>query len=134
MVLSLRWSCSARGVATVDGQRDADYEAGARAAQPQDGGGDLVSAAEAAYRLARFSVGDGEFAVGDHVGDHRGLDGAGANGVDADAARRVFERGAFGEAEDAVLGGVVGGAAGVADEAAERRAVDDRAAALLAHL
>ena len=33
-----------------------------------------------------------------------------------------------------MLGGVVGGAAGVADEAAERGAVDDRAAALGAHL
>ena len=33
-----------------------------------------------------------------------------------------------------MLGGVVGGAAGEADEAAERGAVDDRAAALRAHL
>jgi hypothetical protein len=57
-----------------------------------------------------------------------------ADGVDLDAAWRVLQRGAFGEAEDAVLGGVVGGAAGQANEAPERGAVHDRPAALIAHL
>jgi len=47
---------------------------------------------------------------------------------------RVFQRGALGQAEHAVLGGVVGGASGVADQAAKRRAVHDRPTALLAHL
>ena len=75
-----------------------------------------------------------EFAVGDHLGDHRGVERAGADGVDADATRGVLEGGAAGEADDAVLGGVVGGPAGKADEPAERRAVHDRAAALVAHL
>ena len=75
-----------------------------------------------------------EFTVVDHVGDHRGGDGAGAHGVDADAAWRVFQCGAAGQADHSVLGGVVGRAAGDADQAAERRAVDDRAAALGAHL
>ena len=51
---------------------------------------------------------DRELAAGDHVGDHRRLDRAGADRVDADAARRVLERGALGQAEHAVLGGVVG--------------------------
>jgi hypothetical protein len=46
----------------------------------------------------------------------------------------VLEGGALGQAEHAVFGGVEGGAAGEPDEAAERGAVDDRAAALLAHL
>jgi hypothetical protein len=49
-----------------------------------------------------------------------GVSIAGADGVDADPARRVLQRGALGQAEHAVLGGVVGGAPGVADEAAER--------------
>ena len=53
-----------------------------------------------------------ELAGGEHVGDHRGGDGAGADGVDPDPAGCVFEGGAAGQAEDAVLGGVVGGPAG----------------------
>jgi hypothetical protein len=106
----------------------------AGAAQPQHRGGDLLTAAEAADRLTCDGVGERELAAGHHVGDHRRLDRAGADGVDADPARRVFERGALGETEHAVLGGVVGRASGVADQAAERRAVDDRAAALRAHL
>jgi hypothetical protein len=65
---------------------------------------------------------------------HRGLDGAGADRVDADASRGVLERGAAGEAEHAVFGGVVGGAPRQADEAAQRGAVDDRAVALRSHL
>jgi hypothetical protein len=125
---------SARGVAAIDGECDADDEARSRAAQPQDRGGDLISASEPADRLIRLGFRDVELALGDHVGDHRRLDGAGADGVDADAARRVFERGAPGQADDAVLGRVVGGAAGQSDEAAERRAVDDGAAPPGAHL
>src|SRR3954447_2572802 len=125
---------SAGGIAAVDGQRDADDEAGSGAAQPQDRGGDLLAASEPADRLPDDGIVHAELAAGDHPRDHRRLDGAGADGVDADPARRVLQRGALGEAEDAVLGGMVGGAAGVADEAAERRTVDDRAAALLAHL
>ena len=68
--------------------------------------------------LAR-AVGFVQFAGGDHLGDHRGVERAGADGVDADAAWCVLEGGAAGEADDAVLGGVVGGAAGKADEPAE---------------
>ena len=51
-----------------------------------------------------------------------------------DAAGCVLEGGAPGEADDAVLGGVVGGSAGQSDQAAEGGAVDDRAAALAAHV
>src|SRR3954449_156026 len=125
---------SAGGVAAVDGQCDADDQARARAAQPQDSGGDLVAAAEPSDRLVRDGVVNGELAIRDHGGDHRSLDRAGAYRVDPDAARRVLERGALGHSEDAVLGGVVGGASRVADEAAERRAVDDGATSLFAHL
>src|SRR4051812_25300318 len=116
------------------GQCDADDQARARAAQPQDSGGDLVAAAEPSDRLVRDGVVNGELAIRDHGGDHRSLDRAGAYRVDPDAARRVLERGALGHSEDAVLGGVVGGASRVADEAAERRAVDYGATSLYAHL
>jgi hypothetical protein len=122
------------GVAAVDGEGDAEYEARCWAAQPQDGGGDLVAASEATDRLVGLGFCPVELAVSDHVGDHRRLDGAGADGIDADAARRVLQRGALGQAEDAVLGRVVGRATGIADKPAERRAVHDRAAALRAHL
>jgi hypothetical protein len=122
------------GVAAVHGKRDANYEACARAAQAQDGGGDLVPASEATDRLAGNRVGDRELALRDHVGDHRRLDRAGADGIDADAARCVFQRCALGKAEDAVFGGVVGGAAGISDQAAQGRAVDDDAGALRTHL
>ena len=98
----------------------------------------MAAISSASAEAADGLVGDGggfvELAVGDHVGDHRGVERAGADGVDADAAWGVLEGGAAGEADDAVLGGVVGGSAGEADETAERRAVDDGAAALGAHL
>jgi hypothetical protein len=97
-------------------QRDSRYEARAWAAQPQDGGGDLVSASKPADRLARLGMGNGEFPLGDHVGDHRRFARAGADGVDEDPARRILQREALGRAEHAVLGG----ASGVADKAAER--------------
>jgi hypothetical protein len=58
----------------------------------------------------------------------------GADGVDPDSAGCIFEGGAAGQAEDAVLSGVVGGPAGVADKSAQGGAVDDRAAALGSHL
>jgi hypothetical protein len=50
-----------------------------------------------------------------------------------DDARRVFQRGTLREAEHAMLAGVVGAAPGDADEAAQRRTIDDRAAALRPH-
>ena len=91
------------------------------------------ASAETADRLVGDCGGFVELAAGDHLGDHRRVEGAGADGVDAHAAGRVFEGGAAGQADDAVLGGVVGGPAGEADETAEGGAVHDRAAALVAH-
>src|SRR4051794_2357958 len=49
---------SAGGVAAVDGQCDADDQARARAAQPQDRGGDLVAASEPADRLSGDGIVD----------------------------------------------------------------------------
>jgi len=46
----MRDAVSSGRIAAVDGQGDAVYEAGAGAAQPQHGGGDLLAASEAADR------------------------------------------------------------------------------------
>src|SRR5215213_7481925 len=124
---------SAGGVAAIDGKCDTENEAGCRAAKPQHGRSDLVRAPQPADRLIGDGLGHVELAFGDHVLDHRGLDGSRADRVDADAAGRVLEGSALGEADDAVFGGVVGGAAREPDQAAERGAVDDGAAALRAH-
>src|SRR3954451_1942696 len=98
-------SLSPGGVAAVDRQCDSDDEAGAGAAQPQHGRGDLLRLTEPVDRLVGDRFVGVQFTLVDHGGDHRGGDGAGAYGVDPDAARRVFERGAAGEAKHAMFGG-----------------------------
>ena len=65
---------------------------------------------------------------------HRRIDAAGTDRVDADALGRDVERGALGQSDHAMLGRMIGGASGQADETAERRAVHDRTAVLLLHL
>src|SRR4051794_40818653 len=107
------------GVPAVDGEGDAEDEAGAGAAQPQHAGCDLVGPPEATDGLIRHCVGFDELSVGDHVGDHRGVEGAGADRVDANPAWRVLECCAAGEPDHAVLRGVVGGPSRKADEATE---------------
>ena len=84
--------------------------------------------------MVRFGLAAVEVAGIEHLGDHGGLDGARANSVDADAAGGVFDGGAEGQADDAMLGGVVGATAWEPDQPAERGAVDDRSGALGAHL
>lgn len=59
---------------------------------------------------------------------------AGTHGIDSYAARRVFERRAACQANHAMLGAVIGRNQRPPGEPADGRAVDDRAAALLAHL
>src|SRR3954470_9284460 len=83
-------SFSVRGEAAVDRQADADHEARGRAAQPEDRGGDLLGPAEAADRLLLHDLGHRVSLTFEHVGDHRRVDRAGADRVDADAARLIF--------------------------------------------
>jgi SAM-dependent methyltransferase len=52
---------SAGGVAAVHGERDAEHEARGRAAEPQDGRGDLIGPAEPADRLIVQGLGHVEF-------------------------------------------------------------------------
>src|SRR5207302_7591043 len=51
-----------------------------------------------------------------------------------DAARGIFERRAFGKTDHSMLGRMIHGPAGQTDQAADRGAVDDRAAPLVSHL
>lgn len=62
--------------------------------------------------LVGGGLGAVEVAGVDHLGDHGGFDGVGADAVDADATGCVFERGGSGESDDTVFGPVVGSAAG----------------------
>src|SRR5918994_3621542 len=88
---------SGGGVAAVDGERDSDHEAGAWAAEPHGGRGDLVGGPEASDRLVAERLGHVQFAARNHGFDHRCVDRAGADPVDADAAGCVLECGALGE-------------------------------------
>src|SRR5262245_26221559 len=55
-------------------------------------------------------------------------------GIDANATCRLVQSRALGEPNHPVLGGLVCSAFGAAHQSANRRAVDDRATSLLAHL
>lgn len=111
------WSPSR--IAAVYGECYAKDEAGRWAAEPEYGRGDLFRAPQSTDRLIVYGVGQVELPFLDHVGNHRGLDRSWANRIDADSARRVFECGAAGESEYAVLGCMVGGAAWESDEASQ---------------
>src|SRR3546814_12858420 len=119
-------SPSGRGEATVDRQTDADHEARVRAAKPQHRVGDLRGPGEAAEELLFHDLGHCVSLTVEHVGDHRRVDRAGADRVEADAARCIFDTRALGHAEHGVLGAVIGRALREANETAERRTVEDR--------
>jgi hypothetical protein len=80
---------SLSGEAAVYRKGDANDGAGAGAAQPEDSGGDLVAAAEAADRCRGIASVRSSSRLAAHVGDHRGLDGAGADSVDARAVAAI---------------------------------------------
>src|ERR1700687_1738698 len=70
----------------------------------------------------------------DHSRDHRRVDQARADAVHTNILLRIFERGGFSEADDAMLGGIVGGKHRNPDQPRTRSSVDNRAAAGLEHL
>src|SRR5947209_1032733 len=107
------------GVSAIHGERVSNDEARARAAQPQNSGGNLLSFSETADRLFLQDVFHRLGLFRDHGRHHGRFDSAGANGVDADASRSIFKSGALREPNDAVFGGMVDGAAWNADEAAD---------------
>src|SRR6266487_5056496 len=125
---------SACRIATVHEERVTDHKAGTRAAEPEDGCGNLLRLAEAPdwFVLHHFVQDFGITA--DHRLHHWRLDRTWTDRVDADATGSVFEGGSLGQADHAVLGSVIGRQSGVADDAADRRAIDNGAAALPEHL
>ena len=100
------------GVASIDSERVADHEACAGTAEPKDGRGDFFWSAEPADRLIPHDFLHGIGLLCQHVRDHRRVDCSRAHRVDADAPLRIFKRGAPGQSDHAVLGGVVGRPAG----------------------
>jgi hypothetical protein len=84
------------GVASVDGECDSDDEAGAGAAQPQDGCGDLLAMAEAADRSPGGRLGPVDLTLGPMSATIGVFDGARADSVDADSVGRVLHGGACG--------------------------------------
>ena len=123
-----------RDPAAVDGDRLAGDERGCVRRQPQHGLRDLLGPTQSTDRLAGDELAlDLRLAVREAV-DHRSLDHPRAHGVDADVGSRELECRGARQADDPVLAGNVCGNPGEPDQAGDRRAVDDRAAALLLHL
>src|SRR3954453_17431505 len=125
------WSMS--GEATVNRQADADHEAGAGTAQPKYCRGDLLCSAEPADRLLLHDFSHNIGLARKHVGDHWRVDCAGTDRIDTDSAWRIFDTGAFGEAQHRVFRAMIGCAAREPNETAQRRAVHDRTSPLLSH-
>src|SRR6476661_9056775 len=87
------------GLAAVDDHRVPDGEGGLVRAEPEHRRGDLLRATETADR---FLGDDGRVALLGAAGeapDHLGVDDPGADGVDADALRRLLEGGRGGQAD-----------------------------------
>ena len=93
-----------------------------------DGAGDVVGPGEAAHGDALRDVGVGVAAAGLVGVVHFGFHPAGADGVDANAAPAPLGGERAGEADEAVLRGVVGGAVAYGEESGDGGDVDDGAA------
>lgn len=123
-----------RGPAAIDGEGVAVDEAALRGvAQEEDGACDVAGCGEAGHGDAvdDVVVGVGGAGLIDVV--HLGLDPAGADGVDTDVAGAPFGGEGAGEADEAVLGGVVGTAVAYAGESCDGGDVDDASLLLLEH-
>ena len=118
-------------LAAVDDHGVADHEGGRVRAQPDDGRGDLLGLAHPPDRLLRDHLRPPLGRAPGEAAHHRRVDVPGADGVDAEVLRGVVEGGRLGQADHAVLGGGVRGAALDADDPGARGRVHDRPAALL---
>src|SRR5215212_6042802 len=127
---------SPRRVAGIDGEHGAGHVRGLIRAQPQARLRDLLRLPEAAEQADdRRELLLGHADSLERAADHRRVDRAGTDRVDADALRGVLERGHLGEADHAVLGRDVRRVVRLRPERADRADVDDRpAVALLEHL
>src|SRR6266571_2161583 len=104
-------------------------------AKPQNSVRDLFRSANASHRYALLHCPEG-FALTrrDHLVGHRCPNEARTYGIDANAACRIFESRALGEPKYSVLGGVVDPTLGASHKSSKRRAINDGAASLFAHL
>lgn len=127
-------SILARCEAAIHYERVANDKARTRAAQPQHGRGDLFRTTKSSDWLFLQNLFHRLRFIGQHLFDHRRLDGARADRVDPNSSCGVFHSRALGKTDNAVLGRVVGGASWQANEATDGRAVDDCSAFLLTHL
>lgn len=122
------------GPTSVDGESVAvDEAAVGGVGEEEDGTGDIVGGGEAGHRNTAKDVVIGIGGGGLIKVVHLGLDPAGTDGVDANVAGAPLDGERTGEADEAMLGGVVGGAVGDAGEPGDRGDVDDASLPLLKH-
>src|SRR5580692_3169605 len=112
---------------TVDGDDLAGDVTCIGAGKEEGRAGDVVASAEFAHGNGFEDVGF-QFSV--QVGGHVGFDETGGDGVDGDGAGRQFAGDGLREPNQTGFAGRVVALAGVADEADDRRNVDDAAGAL----
>ena len=125
---------SPRAGCTIHNECVTDHKACAWTAKPKNGSGDLLGLTKSPNRLISHDLFHCVGFLGEHVCNHRRIDGPRAYSVDTDAPGGVFESGALGQSEHPVLAGVIHCLPGHAHESADGRAVDDGATSLLAHL
>src|SRR3954454_18542365 len=107
-------------------------EGGVVAGEEEGGFGDLLGFAETAHRDVDEALGGAFGVLGEELLEEGGIDRAGAEGVDADAAAGELDAELAGEREDGALGGGVGALGdGCAHHGDEGGDVDHRAAARL---
>ena len=127
--LAWRGAGLCRRGAAVDDQFGAGYEGGFVGCQVDGAVGNFAGLAHPAQGQALHSQSH-TVRVVEGVGNHIGFNGAGVNGVAADALAGVLDGGGFGEQADGALGGgVAGGAVGAAHQPGGGGYVDDAAAA-----
>src|SRR5438874_10023183 len=112
----------------------ANHKTCLRAAQPKNSGGDLFRSSKPPDWLISQNVLHGVRFLSQHLSDHRRLNRARTHCINADSSRCIFKRCTLSETDHSVLGCMVNCPARNADKAANRRAIDDSATSLLAHL
>src|SRR3984957_17958481 len=125
---------SSNGPAAVNDERSTRGERGFVAREEQRHLRDFLGLADAPERRDAVDGALGHGAAALYPRDHWSVDGARTDRVDANVVTPVLQRGDLGDRDDASLRRAVRRRIAQADEAGDRRGVDDRAAAILDHL